>query len=150
MSRHAVGDGVQEYGAVAFKQNRFFARDCVRNGERIVAVYALGVHVLRIDARADPRDITVAHRFAAGLSAHTVKVVEKVKQNRRRAPGRFGPQRFVLVHCGHHHCFPYRTAAQGRVSHIRNDNAAFFIDAFEKRGSRRYVGRTAYDCVIRH
>ena len=78
------------------------------------------------------------------------KVVEKVKQNGRRAPGRFGPQRFVLVHCRHHHRFPYRTAAQGRVSHIGNDNAAFFIDAFEKRGSRRYVGRTAYDCVVRH
>jgi hypothetical protein len=44
--------------------------------ERVVAIDRLGVHVLGVDAGADPGQALVRHGFADGLAAHAVEVVD--------------------------------------------------------------------------
>ena len=69
------------------------------------------MHIVRVHARADARQNAVAHRFACGLAAHAVKIVEKIEQNRRRASDFLIPQRPILIHRRHADAFPDRAAA---------------------------------------
>ena len=52
----AVGDRVEQHRAAALVQHLLLAAEGIDHRQRIVAVDALGVHLLRVDAGADARD----------------------------------------------------------------------------------------------
>ena len=69
--------------------------------QRIVAVHALGVHLVRVEARAHAGGSIVAHGLADGLTAHGVLVVDDIEQNRQAALHVAFPQVGQLTHAGH-------------------------------------------------
>ena len=148
--RHAVGDGVEEDGAAAFQQNPLLAGHGIGDREGIVAVHALGVHVLGIDAGADAGQDLVAHGLAVGLAAHAVEIVEEVEEDGRGSAYILVPESPVLVHRGEAHGLPDRSAAHGGVADVGDDDARLAVDPLEQRRSRRDVGRAADYGIVRH
>ena len=85
MAAEAVGDGVEQDRAVATVDDLLLARDGVDDGQRVVAVHALGVHLLRVQAGAEAGEDLEAHGLADGLAAHAVEVVDEVEDQRQAA-----------------------------------------------------------------
>ena len=74
-------------GPSPLRENLFLARDGVNDGEGIVAVHALGVHLVGGEARAHAGQGAEAHRLADRLAAHAVEVVDEVHDQRQAAAG---------------------------------------------------------------
>ncbi|OQB99396.1 MAG: hypothetical protein BWX80_03719 [Candidatus Hydrogenedentes bacterium ADurb.Bin101] len=98
MTGLAVAQHVQEHGTTAVLQHFQFALVRIGQGEGVVAIDDLCVHLFRIYGRCHPGEIIEAHGFADGLAAHAVKVVHKIEQHRKAAPDKFRPKGFKLGH----------------------------------------------------
>ncbi|MPM09884.1 hypothetical protein SDC9_56207 [bioreactor metagenome] len=147
MSAEAVGNNIQQNGAFALCQ-RELTLVSVDHGERVEAVHALCMHGGRHYAGSDARHHVVPHRFAAGLSAHTVEVVVNIKDNRNRAAV-LAPECTHLVHGGDHEAFPNGAAGHGAVADVADDHARFFVDEFKERRARSDAAAAADDGVVR-
>ncbi len=79
MTGDAIGDDIEKRGAFSVEQKLFLALSGVGDGQRIVTVDALSVHLFRVDAGTNTSDHSVAHRFAGGLSAHAIVIVHDVE-----------------------------------------------------------------------
>src|SRR5699024_10731021 len=77
----AVGDSIQQHGALAVVEQLHLALHGVNDRQGVVAVHALGVHLRGGNAGAHPGHHVVGHGLAAGLAAHAVGVVEDVEED---------------------------------------------------------------------
>ena len=100
------------------------AADGVDHRQRVVAVDALGVHLVRRQPGAHAREDLEAHRLADRLAAHAVEVVDEVHDERQPAAMRFVPQLLELVHRGEAQRFPRRAAAGRGVADVGDHDAA--------------------------
>ncbi len=149
MAGEAVGERIEEDRSAAFAEDLLLAADGVDDREGVVAVDALGVHLLGVDARTDAREDVVAHRLAGGLAAHAVLIVEDVEDDRESALVRAFPEHLVLVHRGEAERFPHRSAAHRSVADVGDDDAGLRVDFLEESGAGRDVRGSADDCVVR-
>jgi hypothetical protein len=108
----AIGHGLEQHRPPSLRKNLPLAAERVDHRQRVVAVHALGVHLFRIDARTEPRDVLHAHRLAHGLAAHAVEIVHAVEDDRQPAAERRIPERAVLIHCREGDAFPHGSAAE--------------------------------------
>ena len=146
----SVSNGVEKYGTLVLFDKSDLSSHCVDNGKRIVTVDTLCVHLVGIDPRAGSYEQTAPrHRFAAGLTAHAVEVVEEVEDNGKSALICFVPKFGELVHGGEHHCFPNRTASHGAVADVGDADTVLLIDFLEERRACRDGCGAAYDGVVR-
>ena len=125
------------------------AANGVDDGERIVAVDALGVHLIGRQAGAQAGEDLEAHRLADRLAAHAVEVVDEVHDQRQAAAMDFVPQFLELIHRGEAEGFPRRAAAGRGVADVGDHDAAALVDVLEERRADGDVGRTAHDRVVR-
>ena len=72
MARDTVGNSIKKNRTFIFLNNINLAAHSVDNGERIVTVDTLRVHLRRRNAGADSGEDAVCHGFAVCLSAHAV------------------------------------------------------------------------------
>ena len=149
MAGEAVGDGVHEDGAAALLEDLLLAGGRVRDGQRVDAVDALGVHGLGVEGRAHAGEDLITHGLAESLAAHAVEVVEEVEQDRRVAAVLLTPQGTELVHRRKVHGLPHGAAGQGSVTDVGDDNAGLAIDALEQGRAVRDRGGAADDRVVR-
>ena len=112
MTCRSIRERIEQHRPLLLRQDFFLPTDCVDHGQRIIAVDAFRMHLLRIDAGAESGEDFKAHRFAVRLSAHCVLVVVEVKDQRKAAVHIALPELFVLVHCRKADRFPDRTAAE--------------------------------------
>ena len=145
----AVGDGVHEDGAAALLEDLLLAGGRVRNGQRIEAVDALGVHGLGVEGRAHAGEDLVAHGLAEGLAAHAVEVVEEVEQDRRVSTVLLAPQGAELIHRREVQGLPHGATGQGGVTDVGDDDAGLAVDALEQGRAVRDRGGAADDRVVR-
>ena len=150
MAREAIGDGVEQDGATPGDEQFAFALHSIGHGQRIVAIDALGMHRLWVDAQPQASEHAKAHRLAHGLAAHAVKIVHKIKQNRGIAANLSVPQGAKLVHCRKTHRFPHRAATGSSVANVGDHNPRLAIDPFEEGGAGGNVRRAANDGVVGH
>ena len=127
-----VGDGIQERRPFALQEYALLAPESVDDGQRIVPVDPLGVHLLGIHPRPDARDEPAAHGLAARLPAHPVMVVHAVEQDWQAPAQRLIPEHAVLVHAGKRDAFPDRTAAEGGVADVGHHDARLAIHSLEE------------------
>jgi hypothetical protein len=145
----AIGDGIQQSRPAALAEDPHLSPEGVDHRERVVSVDALGVHLLEVDAGADASDELAPHGFAVGLAAHPVVVVHAVEdQGKTTAEGRV-PERPVLVHAGEADALPHRTATEGRVTDVGDDDPPGAVAAFEEGRAGCDGARTADDGVVR-
>ena len=145
----AVGDGVHEDGAAALLEDLLLAGGRVRNGQRIEAVDALGVHGLGVEGRAHAGEDLISHGLAEGLTAHAVEVVEEVEQDRRVATVLLAPQGTELIHRREVQGLPHGATGQGGVTDVGDDDAGLAVDALEQGRAVRDRGGAADDRVVR-
>ena len=145
----AVGDGVHEDGAAALLEDLLLASGRIRDGQRVEAVDALGVHGLGVEGRTDAGEDLVAHGLAEGLAAHAVEVVEEVEQDRRVATVLLAPQRAELVHRREVHGLPHGATGHGGVTDVGDDDAGLAVDALEECRAVRDRRGSADDRVVR-
>ncbi len=91
MSAEAVRDGVEKHRSAALSEDLLLAAEGVDDGERIVAVDALGMHLVGVHTSANTSDELHAHGFTDWLSAHPIKIVHAVEHDRQAATERFVP-----------------------------------------------------------
>ena len=144
----AVCDGVEQDGATPVAEDVELAAHSLDDCERVVAVDALGVHLLGVDACADARGEVIAHRLAACLTAHCVLVVHDVDHDWEAALHVAFPQRAELVHGRERHAFPDGAAAHGAVSDVADDDARLAVDLLVERGADGYGAGAADDGVV--
>ena len=144
-----VGDGVHEDGAAPLLQDLLLAGGRIRDGQRVEAVDALGVHGLGIEGRAHAGEDLVAHGLAEGLAAHAVEVVEEVEQDRRVATVLLAPQGAELVHRREVHGLPHGATGHGGVTDVGDDDAGLAVDALEEGRTVRDGGGATDDRVVR-
>ena len=145
----AVTQNIQKHRPLFCLDELQFAFVGVRQGQWIVSVHHLGVHVFRVYRRPDAGQAFKAHGLANGLAAHAVEIVHEIEQHRQAAPDEFRPERFKLGHGGKSERFPDRAAADGRVADIGNGDAGLFGDFFVQCRTHRYVRAAAHDGVGR-
>ena len=145
----AVGDGVHEDGAAALLEDLLLAGGRIRDGQRVEAVDALGVHGLGVEGRAHTGEDLISHGLAEGLAAHAVEVVEEVEQDRRVAAVLLAPQRAELVHGREVHGLPHGATGQGGVTDVGDDDAGLAVDALEQGRAVGDRGGAADDGVVR-
>ena len=118
VAAEAVGHGVQQHRPVALLEDLLLAGDGVDDGQRVIAVHALGVHLVGVDAGAEAGEDLEAHGLADGLAAHAVEVVDEVDDQRQAAAVGLVPQQLELVHRGEAEAFPHRAAAGRGVADV--------------------------------
>ena len=127
MPGEPVGDGVQQDRAAALREDLLFTLEGIDNGQGVVAVDALGVHLLGVDARTDAGDELLAHRLTVGLATHTVEIVHAVEDDGQAAAQGLVPQVAVLVHAGECDALPHRAAAERGVPDVGHDDAGLAV-----------------------
>ena len=135
---------------VRFFDDFAFAANGVDDGEGVVAVDALGMHAIRVDAQAYSGQHPKAHGLAHGLTAHAIEVVHEIEEHGRRTADLFGPEGTILVHGRDHHPFPDRPTAHAGVANVGDDDAGPPVDALEERAAHGNVPRSADDGVVGH
>ena len=133
MAGVAVGHGLEKDRALLVFQDLEFSGHGLDHGQRVVAVDALGVHLVRVDTGADAGDKVVAHGLAAGLAAHRVLVVHDVEHQGQAALHLVIPEQAVLVHRGQHQAFPDRAAGHRAITDIGDDHARLAVDFLVQR-----------------
>ena len=146
----AVGDGVHEDGAVALGDDFTLAAHGVDHGEGVESVDALGVHLVGREAGTHAGEHFEAHRFADGLAAHAVEVVDEVHDQRQAAAVSFIPEFLELVHGGKAQGFPGGPATGGGVADVADDDAGAFVDVLEEGRADGDVSGAADDGVVGH
>ena len=149
MARVTVGQRIEQNWTFFAVQNVELAAHRLDDGERVVTVDTLGVHLLGVDAGADTGEEVVAHCLAARLPAHRVLVVHHVHEQRKTAVHLAFPQVVVLVHSGHHQPFPDRAAGHRAIADVADDDAVLAVDLFVQGRADRDIGRAADDGVVR-
>ena len=143
----AIRHEVEQHGAFRLRDGNLSAV-CVDDRERVEAVHALRMHGGGHYARRDARDHVIAHRFAARLTTHAIKVVVDVEDDRHAATV-FAPKGANLIHRGDHQALPDRAAGDGTIANVANDHAGLLVAEFVERGTRCDAAAAADDCVVR-
>ena len=149
MAADAIGDGVEKNRAAALGDDLFLAPEGVDERQWIVAVDALGVHLLGVDSGAQAGDELHAHGFAKRLAAHAVVVVHAVEDDGQAPAERGVPQLAVLVHRRKRDAFPDRPAGKAGVADVADDDAGLAVDPLVERGAGGDGAGSADDGVVR-
>jgi hypothetical protein len=144
-----VGDRVQQHRPAAFLDHPPFAPEGVDYRQRIVAVDALGVHLVRVDAGADAGDKLHSHGLAHRLPAHAIKVVHAVENDRQSPAQRGVPQLAVLIHGGERDAFPHRAAGERGVADVAYHDPRLAVDSLVEGRAGGDRSGTAHDGVVR-
>ncbi len=132
MTGESVGDGVQQYRPFALRQDLFFAGNRIDDSEWIITVYALGMHLLRVQARPKAREDAKAAGLPDRLTAHPVEVVHEVDNQGETAAMRFVEQGFELLHGREAERFPGGTAGGRGIADIGDHDSGLAVDALEQ------------------
>ena len=130
-----IGEHIQQHRSLTVLDKLLLALVGFNYCKRIVAVYALCMHLAGGNARAHSCKNIVSHGFAVGLSAHAVLVVENIEDDGQSAFVSLVPQLGVLIHRGEVHSLPNRAAAKGSIADICNDKAFLAVYSFVKSGT---------------
>ena len=144
----AVGDSFKEDGSLTFFDDFPFAFEGVDNSKGIVTVNSFSVEIVGTDTGTDTGSDVISHRFAAGLTAHTVTVVDAVEDQRQTALEIFVPEFEVLVHRSKVESFPDRTASHRTVTHVANHHTGLAVDFLVEGSTDGDTGGTADDGVV--
>ena len=148
MAHEAVRNHVQKRGALPCFQHFALALVRVNHSQRVVPIHPLGVHRVRVDARADARKNAVCHGFPGSLAAHAVAVVEHVEDQLQAALVGFVPKLGELIHGRVIKRFPHGAAAQGTVADVADYDAVFPHDLLVKRSAHCDARAAADDRVV--
>ena len=149
MAAVAVGHDIQQARTFLLLEEGFLAAEGVDDRERIVAVHALCVPGLRIEAGAQAGRIGVTHGLAAGLAAHRVLVVHHVDEDRKATLHVALPQGIELVHRSEGHALQDRAAGHGAVTEVGDDDALLAVDFLVEGRAHGDGAGTAHDGVVR-
>jgi len=108
----AIGDRVEQDRTMFFFEKFLLAADGIDDGQRVVPVDALRVHLVGAQSGAQPSEDLKAHRFTDRLAAHAVEIVVEVHDERQPPPMVLVPQFEELVHRGEAQAFPNRATSQ--------------------------------------
>ena len=144
----AVGDGVQQHGALALPEKGQLALHSVDDRQGVVAVDALGVELGGRHAGAHPGQHVVGHGLSPGLAAHTVGVVEDVVEDGHPLGLALLPQGVELVHAGKVHGLPHGAPAQGAVADVAHHDALLLVALLEQGRAGGDGGGAAHDGVV--
>ena len=148
MSAVAVRDRVEQHRPLALRQNLDLPSEGVDDGERVVAVHALGMYLLGVQAGPDPGDETAAHGLAHGLPPHPVLVVQAVEEDWQASAQLRIPKRPVLVHRREDHPLPDRAAPERRIPDVAHDDAGLAVHPLEEGGPGSDRTRAAHDGIV--
>ena len=149
VAREAVGDGFQQHGTIAVRNDFALAAYGVDHGQWIVAIHPFGVHGVRTDPGPHTSEGVEGHRFARSLAAHPIEIVHEVEYDGQTALEGIFPQFVELPHAGEVHRLPGRAAAHGGVPNIGYDEAVLAVHLLEEGGTRCDVRRPAHYGVVR-
>ena len=149
MSQQTIGYYIQEYRAFAALYQWKLTTVGVNHSQRIVAVHALRIKLALGHACSHTCQLAVTHGLAAGLAAHSVRVVIDIEDQRQSALSSILPKGTVLIHGRKGKSLPDRSASHGAVSQVRHYHA-FLVVAFLEQGRACSDGcGAAYQGVIR-
>ena len=137
MTADAVGDGVEKHRTIALSQDPLLPPEGIDDGQRIVPIHALGVHLVQVDPGADPGNELNAHGFAQGLPPHAIEIIHAVKNNGQATAEGFVPERAVLVHRRKRNPFPHRPAPKRGVSDVGHHDSGLAVHALIQSGAGR-------------
>ena len=144
----AVGDGVQQDGALAGPEQLQLALHGVDDGQGVVAVHPFGVELGGGHAGAHAGQHVIGHGLAPGLAAHAVGVVEDVIQDGHALVLALLPQGAELVHAGEVHGLPHGAAAQGAVADVAHHDAGLLVALLKQGRAGGDGGGAAHDGVV--
>ena len=148
MTGQAVGDGVQQDGALAGPEQLQLALHGVDDGQGVVAVHPFGVELGGGHAGAHAGQHVIGHGLAPGLAAHAVGVVEDVVQDGHTLVPALLPQGAELVHTGEVHGLPHGAPAQGAVADVAHHNAGLLVALLEQGRAGGDGGGAAHNGVV--
>src|SRR5574344_667294 len=105
MSAVTVGNYIKQGWSELFLEKSFLAAECVDDCKRVVAVHALCVHRIWLEAGSETCRIGISHCLAACLASHCILVVHDIEEDWQSALHVTFPERVELVHGSECHAF---------------------------------------------
>ena len=149
MSAVTIGDNIKKDRAFAVLRKRKFAVICIYNGQRVHPVDAFRMHLVRCNAGSQTRYVMIGHRFAVGPAAHGISVIHDIEDDGEIPFELLFPQRRILIHGSEVHRLIHRSAADGSIPDIADNDSVFFTHFLEKRRTDRDRAGSADDRIVR-